>query len=128
MKKSGRVLIVAELAKEYGYKDVGGLFISLHYFLVIDMLLYNLQGVLFGEFRFSSWDVVSCSFVLYLIILVANETFKHLTNVVKKQHRSQNLSNGIVNGYDFAEMGMSSKRSTQMVAVANLNLFEIPLF
>ena len=24
MKKSGRILIVAELAREYGFKDVGG--------------------------------------------------------------------------------------------------------
>ena len=25
MKKTGRILIVAELAKEYGFKDVGGM-------------------------------------------------------------------------------------------------------
>ena len=25
MKKSGRILVVAELAREYGFKDVGGL-------------------------------------------------------------------------------------------------------
>lgn len=25
MKKTGRILIVAELAREYGFKDVGGL-------------------------------------------------------------------------------------------------------
>lgn len=29
MKKSGRILIVAELAKEYGFKDVGGMFLYL---------------------------------------------------------------------------------------------------
>ena len=29
MKKSGRILIVAELAKEYGFKDVGGTFVYL---------------------------------------------------------------------------------------------------
>ena len=29
MKKTGRILIVAELAREYGFKDVGGLFIVL---------------------------------------------------------------------------------------------------
>ena len=28
MKKTGRILIVAELAREYGFKDVGGLCLS----------------------------------------------------------------------------------------------------
>lgn len=29
MKKSGRILIVAELAREYGFKDVGGMLVYL---------------------------------------------------------------------------------------------------
>ena len=28
MKKSGRILIVAELAREYGFKDVGGVLLQ----------------------------------------------------------------------------------------------------
>lgn len=28
MKKTGRILIVAELAREYGFKDVGGMCLS----------------------------------------------------------------------------------------------------
>ena len=38
MKKSGRILIVAELAREYGFKDVGGM---LEYLVSILASLYE---------------------------------------------------------------------------------------
>ena len=48
MKKSGRILIVAELAREYGFKDVGGVLL----YLVSNSSEFDRAFILiFGEMR-----------------------------------------------------------------------------
>ena len=47
MKKSGRILIVAELAREYGFKDVGG------------MLVYSGRVCLGSIWNENNWSNVS---------------------------------------------------------------------
>ena len=51
MKKSGRILIAAELAREYGFKDVGGVLV---YLVTIPACLYKPQFLFWWDADYSN--------------------------------------------------------------------------